>query len=115
MLAHGYTPAGMFFCSSCFCKRDFILCLDVSAEAKNPPIECYVCGHVYAKTVNEVDMRTGERLPPNLATKPTISEDQRETARAELRADFMTATLRDGYRRENFTGVVRRGRGPNDG
>ena len=101
----------MLFCRSCFCDRDFIVCEDATPEENNPPIECFVCGHVYSKTVREVDPVTGERLPPNLAISQTIDTETREAARAKLRADFMASTLRDGVRRENFTGLARRARG----
>ena len=102
-------PAGEFFCSSCFCQRDFVLAEDATPEEKAPDLECFVCGFVFTKNYREVNMVTGERLPPNVATSPMIDPQLREEARAKLRDDFQKAALRSGYRRENFTGSARRG------
>ena len=83
---------------------------DASPEDKEPPIECFVCGYVYDRVYQEIDAVTGERLPPNLTVRSAMPFELREKARSEMREDFVRDVLRDGARRENFTGVAKRGR-----
>lgn len=87
-----------------------MLAEDASPEDKEPAIECFVCGFVYDRVYQEIDAKTGERLPPNLTVRSAMPFEAREKARSEMREDFVRTVLRDGVRRENFTGVARRGK-----
>jgi hypothetical protein len=104
----GVIPAGQYHCPSCFCRRDFIVAPEASPDEAAPAIECWVCGYTYARVVREVDPVTGIRLAPNLAVSQAIPQEVREEAKAKMRIEFRDAVLRDGVRRENFSGVYRR-------
>ena len=104
MVGH-FIPAGKFFCPRCFDRTGFVVAEDASPDDPDCALECYVCGYVYDRIVEEFDPDTGEILTPP-RSRPAISRDQREEARRELRKEFRTSVIRDGVRLENF-GKVR--------
>jgi len=104
----GDIPAGRYFCRRCFGERDFIVADGATAEDRDPPIECYVCGFTYSKIYLEVDPMTGHEIAPNLAVRSAMPQAQREIARGRLREEFRATAIVDGYRLENFTRPRRR-------
>jgi len=81
---------------------DFTVAEGASPDDPECALECWECGKVMDKVVEEIDPKT--RLPyATPRVRPAISRAERERARAEMRAEFRAHVERGGARRENFT------------
>jgi hypothetical protein len=103
-------PAGKFWCPRCFARTHFIVHPEASPEDPECALECWDCGYVHDKIVEECDPTTGIRHP-NPRVRSAVSREQREQARAEIRENFRRDVIRDGARRENFSNGRRPSRG----
>lgn len=95
-------PAGEFWCPCCLMMRDFIVAGDGSPLNPQVPLECWTCGYIYDKVIQELeDDLITHRTEPKITN--AIPKQAREEARQKLREDFQRSILKQGFRRENFT------------
>jgi hypothetical protein len=93
---------GNFWCFQCAQRTDHTLVEGESTTDPEAPLECYVCGAVRDKVVQEVDPVTGApyAVPRTL---PSISREARDTERTRIREEFRANVLSNGVRLENFS------------